>query len=206
MKTEVWRPWIIALVLAVLLGLAGMAAYNTVAGNREAALAQAWAERDQAMATAYWLRIKDMPLPYSPPLDELAISSVTGYRTDPMGGTTESLHRGIDLVGDIGTPVKAALSGRVVEHWPPPGTPIPGKPGQYYRGHDVYGGFIVLDHGDGLLSMYGHLHETFIHTGNYIEEGQVIGTIGSTGISTGPHLHWEVVVDPLRYFSERSGD
>lgn len=199
MKTE---TWIIFLALVVILGLTGMAAYITRAGNRETAVVQAWAERDRALTTAYWLRIAALPSSYQLPVDG-PISSATGYRTDPMGGTTENLHQGIDLVGEIGTPVKAALSGRVAEHWPPRGTPIPGKPGQYYKGHPIYGGYVVLDHGDGLLSKYGHLHETKVHTGDWIKQGDIIGTIGSTGISTGPHLHWEIVIDPLRYFEER---
>lgn len=192
----------LTVALLVVLSLGGMMALNSAIIDREAALALSWAERDQAVAAAYWLRIAAQPPAYQVPVDG-PISSATGYRTDPMGGTTESLHQGIDLVGEIGTPVKAALSGRVAEHWPPPGTPIPGKSGQFYRGHDIYGGYVVLDHGDGLLSKYGHLHETKVHTGDYIEEGDIIGTIGNTGISTGPHLHWEIVINPLRYFEER---
>lgn len=181
---------ILALALTALLGLAGMGAYNTMAGNRETALALAWEKRDTAMAEAYWLRVARQRS-YQVPVDG-PISSATGYRTDPMGGTTESLHQGVDIVGEIGTPVRAALAGRVAEHWP--------APDGYYKGHPVYGAYIVLDHGDGLLSKYGHFDQTFVHTGDWVEQGQIIGTIGSTGISTGAHLHWEVVVNPLRYF------
>lgn len=192
----------LTVALLVVLSLGGMMALNSAVIDREQALALSWVERDQALAETYWLRIAALPPAYQIPVDG-PISSETGYRTDPMGGTTESLHQGIDVVGKIGTPVKAALAGRVAEHWPPPGTPIPGKPGQYYKGHDIYGGYVVLDHGDGLLSRYGHLSVTKVHTGQWVEAGEEIGAIGDTGISTGPHLHWEVVIDPLRYLGER---
>jgi len=195
MKSE---TWLIIVNLIIILALAGIMAMNTVAIDRQEALAAAWAERDRLLGAAYWRMIKDLPPPYSPPLESMAISSGTGYRMDPMGGSTESLHKGVDLVGPIGTPVKAVLPGIVLEHWPPPDG--------YYRGHPVFGGMVVIDHGDGLFSLYGHLSATTVHEGWHVEAGQIIGELGDTGVATGPHLHWEIVIDPLRYFSESSGN
>lgn len=128
-------------------------------------------------------------------LEQAWVSSGTGYRMDPMGGGTEGLHKGLDLVGAVGAPVMAVLAGVVVEHWPPPDG--------YYRGHPVFGGLVVIDHGEGLFALYGHLSATTVHEGWQVEAGQVIGGLGDTGITTGPHLHFEVVVDPLQYLEER---
>ena len=118
----------------------------------------------------------------------------------PACGSCHSLEPGVDLVGPIGAPVRAVLAGTVAEHWLVPGWHW----GKRYHGHPVYGAMIVLDHGEGLFSIYGHLSATFVHEGDWIEAGQVIGELGNTGISTGPHLHLEIVVDPLRYLEERS--
>jgi len=118
---------------------------------------------------------------------------------DPMGGGTEGLHKGVDLVGPVGAPIVAALAGTVVEHWLTPGEHW----GKMYYGHPVFGCLIVIDHGDGLFTLYGHLYESYVHEGWYVEAGQVIGELGNTGISTGPHLHFEVVVNGLRYLAER---
>jgi len=83
----------------------------------------------------------------------------------------------------------------VVDHWPPPDG--------YWRGHPTFGGLIVIDHGNELFTLYGHLSDSFVREGRWVEAGQVIGELGDTGIATGPHLHFEVVVNPLRYLEER---
>jgi len=90
--------------------------------------------------------------------------------------------------------------GVVVEHWLAPGV----HHGKRYYGHPQFGGYIVVDHGGGSYSKYGHLSATFVHEGQSVEMGQVIGLLGQTGIATGPHVHWEVVVDPLRYLASVS--
>jgi murein DD-endopeptidase MepM/ murein hydrolase activator NlpD len=126
------------------------------------------------------------------PLDEYWISSHSGYRDDPMGGREESrLHKGVDLVASPGAPVRAAAAGVVVEHWP--------APNGFYQGHPIYGGLVVIDHLEGTYTLYGHLSQTFVREGERVEKGAVIGRQGSTGISTGEHLHFEVIVDPLAY-------
>ena len=124
------------------------------------------------------------------PLDEYRITSKFGYRTDPMGGSSESqLHKGVDLVGPHHAPVKAAADGVVVEHWP--------APNGYYKGHPVYGGLVVIDHLDGTHTLYAHLSRTFVAEGDRVLAGRVIGRQGNSGKSTGEHLHFEIVIDPL---------
>ena len=192
-----WNHWTIVMVLLVLAGLGGMAGFNTTIGQQQQEIAEVQKETDRLEAWRYWIRLSLMPLPYHQPLDQLWVSSGTGYRMNPLGGmdAEEKLHKGIDYAAAVGTPVKAVLAGEVQEHWLPPGGP--------WKGHPVMGGMIVIDHGDGLLSISGHLSKTFVHEGEYVEAGQVIGEVGNTGMSTGSHLHFELVVDPLRYLEER---
>ena len=181
--------------LLLIAGLGGMAGFNTTICRQQAELAEDQIERDQLAAEVYWTRLSLRAPPYSLPLEQAWISSGTGYRMDPMGGGTEELHKGVDLAGPIGIPVRSVLAGRVAEHWLVPGWHW----GKEYHGDPFLGGKIVLDHGDGLYSIYGHLSATFVHEDDYVEMGQIIGELGNTGISTGSHLHFELVVDPLRY-------
>jgi hypothetical protein len=88
----------------------------------------------------------------------------------------EAFHGGLDLAAGMGTPVMAAQDGRVVFEGP--------------RGH--YGNTIVLEHGSGLTSWYGHLSQTLVKQGQVVKRGDVIGKVGRTGRATGPHLHFEV--------------
>ena len=123
-------------------------------------------------------------------LDDYWISSHFGYRTDPMGGNSESqLHKGIDLVGPHHAPVKAAADGVVVEHWP--------APNGFYKGHPIYGGLVVINHQDGTHTLYAHLSSTYVSEGDRVKAGRTIGRQGNSGKSTGEHLHFEIVIDPL---------
>jgi len=191
MKTDYW---IIAVVLLFLTAVGGMMGLNTTIGDREELLEARWVEADRLIAHVYWTRISLRPATYCLPLEAAWVSSGTGYRMDPMGGVTVGLHRGVDLVGPKGASIKAALAGVVVDHWP--------APDSYWHGHPIYGGLVVIDH-DGVLMLYGHLSSTCVHEGDWVEAGQPIGIIGDTGIATGIHLHFEVVVNPLRYLEER---
>lgn len=106
------------------------------------------------------------------------------------------MHRGVDFAAPTGTPVRAARKGEVV-HVGKDGT----GPGR------TYGNYVVLHHGDGLYTLYAHLHRTFAKKGSRVKSKQKIGEVGSTGRSTGPHLHFEVIegieeVDPASYFPE----
>jgi len=130
-------------------------------------------------------------LPYAPlrqplpgPLD---VTSPFGYRIDPFLGRP-ALHSGVDLRAAYGDPVRATASGRVT---------IAASTGGY-------GDLVEIDHGAGLATRYGHLSEIDVSEGAWIEAGAIIGRIGVTGRSTGPHLHYEVRVDgaatdPTRY-------
>jgi murein DD-endopeptidase MepM/ murein hydrolase activator NlpD len=117
-----------------------------------------------------------------------SISSGFGYRTDPVTGA-QAFHAGIDLAAPCGTPIKAAGNGTVVlVGWDPSG----------------YGNYVVINHGGGLATLYGHQSAVAAANGQVVTAGQVIGYVGSTGKSTGCHLHFEVrvngnPVNPLGY-------
>jgi murein DD-endopeptidase MepM/ murein hydrolase activator NlpD len=103
------------------------------------------------------------------------ITSLFGWRVHPITGDSR-LHSGTDLGAPLGTPVLAALTGRVIMA-------------------DFFGGYglaIALEHGQGTQqTLYGHLSEVFVKPGDIVQQGAAIGRVGSTGMSTGPHLHFE---------------
>ena len=124
----------------------------------------------------------------SSPSSSGLIWPVSGPITSPYGMRWGSLHPGIDIGAGTGTPIKAAASGRVI---------ISGYSGGY-------GNLIVIDHGNGIATAYAHQSSLAASAGQQVGQGQVIGYVGSTGFSTGPHLHFEVrvngtPVDPLGY-------
>jgi murein DD-endopeptidase MepM/ murein hydrolase activator NlpD len=129
------------------------------------------------------------------------IASPFGYRQS-IGGLEEGLHRGIDMVPYAITKNKkaevqvlAVESGIVYVVFPPPGTKsITGK---VFKGHPVFGGLVILYHGNGLYSLYGHLAQTWVVANQQIRKGQALGIVGNTGVSTGPHLHFELDIDPV---------
>lgn len=99
----------------------------------------------------------------------------------------------------------AIADGVIKEHYPPPGTRSPA--GWQYRGHELYGGMILIDHGEGVESLYGHLSSTRVREGQRVRAGQVIGRQGATGKAVGAHLHIEIIVDdeprnPLLYLPD----
>ncbi len=109
------------------------------------------------------------------------ITSGFGPRSQPTPGAS-SYHRGVDIAAPYGTPVLAANNG-VVED------------AGWFGGYGLYVG---INHGDGLASAYGHLSAVAVAVGQRVKAGQVIGYVGSTGISTGPHLHFEILVDGVQ--------
>ena len=121
------------------------------------------------------------------------ITSRFGMRVSPIDGV-ERLHAGIDLGVSTGTPIRASKAGTVtVAEW-----------------SDVYGLMVVIDHGDGYETLYAHNSALAVSAGTRVEQGQVVSLSGSTGWSTGPHLHFEThyqgaPVDPLLLLSERHG-
>jgi len=128
---------------------------------------------DRAQMTRLQGKLKVVPY-RKPVFGALSLSSGFGYRTDPFLGRP-ALHSGLDFRGDTGDPVRATAAG-IVEN--------AGWSGGYGR-------MIEIDHGNGLSTRYGHLSQIDVKVGERIQAGQVIGEIGSTGRSTGPHLHYE---------------
>jgi murein DD-endopeptidase MepM/ murein hydrolase activator NlpD len=122
------------------------------------------------------------------------LESGVGGRRNPFGGRGYEYHEGQDIDAAYGTPVQVAASGKVV---------IAG----WLRG---YGKVVYVDHGNGLSTRYGHLSEIDVTVGQSVTQGQKIGLVGSTGRSTGPHLHYEVrvnnqPVDPKPYLPGATG-
>ncbi len=118
------------------------------------------------------------------------VTSGFGYRLSPWGDGVK-MHKGIDIASPIGSPVFAPSDGTVV-----------------YSGYKGgYGNAVIIDHGYGVTTLFGHNSEIFVHEGDHISRGQKISAVGSTGSSTGPHLHYEVHVDgiptdPMNYVLE----
>ena len=106
------------------------------------------------------------------------ISSGFGYRADPFTGGA-AFHAGLDFKGPIGAPIYAAAAGTV----------------RFVGGQQGYGNAVEIDHGNGLMTRYAHMSGFRAQFGQKVEAGQVIGLIGSTGRSTGPHLHFEVRIN-----------
>jgi murein DD-endopeptidase MepM/ murein hydrolase activator NlpD len=126
-------------------------------------------------------------LPTMRPVLEGFISSRYGYREDPFTGRRR-MHKGVDFQAPTGTPVIAPADGRVIQAGRVAG----------------FGRVIKLDHGNDLVTVYGHLSKIHVKVGQNIERGERIGDVGSTGRSTSPHLHYEVRqsgrhVDPLNF-------
>lgn len=115
------------------------------------------------------------------------LTSGFGWRNSPFTGVRE-LHRGVDLANNIGTLVVASRTGRVSK-----------------TGYDaVYGNFIIISHDDGFHTLYGHLSKILVSKGAYVKQGQKIGLMGTSGLTTGPHLHFGVfkngqAVNPFIY-------
>lgn len=117
-------------------------------------------------------------IPNTMPSNLAMSSSSFGYRRDPFTGAA-AFHPGIDFPGPIGSPIFAAATGKVVWAGPRSG----------------YGNCVEIDHGNGLMTRYGHMSRVEAHVGEMVTAGAEIGKIGSTGRSTGPHLHFEVRVN-----------
>lgn len=126
---------------------------------------------------------------FTSPVDGARISSKFGYRIHPIR-KTRRMHTGVDYAAPTGTPVKATADGTVVRAGVAGG----------------YGNMVEVQHSDGTTSRYAHLHAFRTSVGQPVKQGQVIGLVGSTGMSTGPHLHFEIrrngsPVDPLGVIS-----
>ena len=114
-------------------------------------------------------------MPTLAPILDGWFSSNFGARIDPFNGL-QTFHEGIDFPAEAGTPVVAAASGKVIEA----------------GSHPQYGKIVAIDHGNGLVSRYAHASEVYVNEGDLVVRGQKVAAVGSTGRSTGPHLHFEV--------------
>ncbi len=115
------------------------------------------------------------------------VTSNFGWRTHPILGT-ERFHSGIDFGADYGSLIYASARGRVI----------------YADWYGGYGNAVIIDHGNGMTTLYGHCSELYVKDGDVVEKGQPISAVGSTGFSTGPHLHFELrangePTDPAAY-------
>ncbi len=121
--------------------------------------------------------------------DLTRIASGFGHRIHPIYKTLR-MHTGIDFTAPVGTPIYATGNGRVV------------RPRKNMAG---YGRYVLIDHGYGYKTLYAHMNEVIVRRGQRVKRGEIIGYVGNTGVSTGPHLHYEVwkndnPVNPVHFF------
>jgi len=130
--------------------------------------------------------------PKGAPTDSAYISSTFGVRTDPFTGKL-AFHKGVDLAGKEGTQVDSVGAGVVT-----------------WAGARLgYGNLVEITHGNGYVTRYGHNEKVLVKVGDMVKKGQAIALMGSTGRSTGPHVHFEVyfngqAVDPMKYIQARN--
>lgn len=135
-------------------------------------------------------RVQQSLLPSGRPVEKGWISSRYGYRKDPFTGK-KAFHKGVDIAGRKGADVLAVASGLV--------TLAKAKAG--------YGYTVEISHADGLTTRYAHNKAIFVQQGDLVEKGDVIGSVGSTGRSTGPHVHFEIArngkhINPARFLGK----
>ncbi|MDY8110633.1 M23 family metallopeptidase [Fulvimarina sp. 2208YS6-2-32] len=146
-----------------------------------------YAELDSALDHLEGLRGLSEGLPFEEPMSGKLMSSRFGIRSDPFLGR-RALHAGIDYAVRTGTPIRSTASGTVLRA---------GSAGGY-------GNLVEIDHGNGLTTRFGHMSRIDVSIGETVERGATIGAVGSTGRSTGPHLHYEIrrngqAIDPMRF-------
>ena len=119
-------------------------------------------------------RVRKNFLPTTLPVNVQWNASAFGWRVDPFTGM-RAMHEGVDFPAEVGTPIVAAAAGRVI----------------YAERHPEYGYLIEIDHGNDLTTRYAHASKLLVKEGDVVKRGQLIAQVGSTGRSTGPHLHFE---------------
>jgi murein DD-endopeptidase MepM/ murein hydrolase activator NlpD len=120
------------------------------------------------------------------------VASHFGGRLDPFTGTAGDVHLGLDITGIYGTPVRSPADGLVI----------------FAGRKSDYGNLIIIDHGFGLETRYGHLSGFEVHQGDHVQRGDKIGRLGATGRATGTHLHYEVLangrlLNPLKLLTQQ---
>ena len=147
---------------------------NARSASQFQALFQSWKKLDAVNATASGA----ISIPSIQPLPNATFTSAFGVRSDPFRGSA-AMHAGIDLASPSGTPIYATADG-VVDR------------AEWFGG---YGNMVEIDHGKGVSTRYGHMSRIATQDGKRIKRGDLIGYVGSTGRSTGNHLHYEVRID-----------
>ncbi len=125
-------------------------------------------------------KMKSLMIPTQKPVAQSELGSAFGWRIDPITGRS-SLHTGLDFPALAGTAIAAAAGGVVVTQ----------------ELHPEYGNMVEIDHGNGLLTRYAHASKVDVKKGDLVKRGQKIAEVGTSGRSTGPHLHFEVLVDGI---------
>lgn len=172
-----------AALVRVTPGLQRRADAASTSDTRFRSLFSAWRQMDGPDAQA-------INLPSRRPVDQMRLTSSFGNRSDPFTGR-RARHNGIDIPGPTGTPIYATADGQV---------------GRAQR-LGGYGNYIEIEHGHALQTRYGHLSQILVEPGQRVRRGDLIGLMGSTGRSTGPHLHYEVriagaPVNPIPFIAE----
>ncbi|MDA3648619.1 M23 family metallopeptidase [Saccharopolyspora indica] len=130
-----------------------------------------------------------------PAPDEEWVAPTEGEISSGFGERWGSVHHGVDVANEVGTPIRAASAGVVIDFGPASG----------------YGLWIRIEHPHDVISTYGHIDAGFVAVGQSVRAGEVIATMGDRGESTGPHLHFQldvagVPVDPVRFYAERDAE
>lgn len=157
--------------------------YEPLDDNKDVAVATADADAQFRALFLTWKKLDMLEqtvisIPSMQPVDKLLLTSSFGVRSDPFRGTA-AMHAGVDIPGAIGTPIYATADG-VISH--------AGRQGGY-------GNMVAINHGRGIETRYGHMSKILVEDNARVKRGQIIGLMGSTGRSTGSHLHYEVRVD-----------
>ena len=131
-------------------------------------------------------------VPLGKPVWSYWVSSKYGTREDPFN-SGKARHKGIDLASRTGNKIKTQARGKVT---------------RVHYSNKGYGNLVEIDHGNGFLTKYAHLHKIYVKKGDYLEVDDAIGEVGSTGRSTGPHLHYEILfrghpVDPMPFMQAK---
>jgi murein DD-endopeptidase MepM/ murein hydrolase activator NlpD len=134
-------------------------------------------------------KIRNTMVPTQQPVRAGHVASAFGWRIDPFTGRN-ALHTGLDFQADTGTPILAAAGGVVVAQ----------------EFHPAYGNMVEVDHGNDLVTRYAHASRVWVKKGDLVKRGQKVADVGTTGRSTGPHLHFEVMVqgvpqDPQKFLA-----
>lgn len=172
------------LAMATLLVASPALADEAASDAQFSSLFAAWVNMDRATEQSTTTKAS---IPSREPVEKLMLTSSFGNRSDPFNGRRR-MHQGIDIPGPVGTPIYATADGIV-------------KRAGWANG---YGNLVEINHGNGLETRYGHMSKLIAQPNERVRRGQLIGLMGSTGRSTGSHLHYEVriagaAVNPMPY-------